>query len=155
MNNLKNEIENAFLGSFDEFNEKVHTLANDLSEEQFWTRVYGYGNSFGHLVLHITGNLNHFIGVHVAGTGYVRDRDREFNEAGKPPKAEVLKQLDDAVAMVKKTLAAQQLDDWSKPYEIGDKPDFVKSRFGLFLRCTTHFHHHLGQMIYLQKEFSK
>ena len=155
MNNLKSEMENAFSGSFDEFNEKVRGLADSLSEEQFWTRPYGYGNSFGHLVLHLTGNLNHFIGAQIAVTGYVRDREREFGEAGKPLKAEVLKQLDNAVAMVKETLAAQQLEDWSKPYEVGDKPDFVKSRFGLFLRCTTHFHHHLGQMIYLQKELTK
>ena len=30
-------------------------LAVELSEDEFWTRPYPYGNTFGHLVLHLTG----------------------------------------------------------------------------------------------------
>jgi hypothetical protein len=38
--------------------------------------------SAGHLPLHLTGNLNYYIGAQIAATGYVRDRDREFTESG-------------------------------------------------------------------------
>jgi hypothetical protein len=71
--------------------EKVRELAAPLSDEQFWRKPFPFGNSFGHLVLHLTGNLNYYIGAQIAGTGYVRDRDGEFAETKRPPKREVLR----------------------------------------------------------------
>ena len=56
----------------------VHELATPLSDEQFWVKPFPFGNSFGHLVLHLTGNLNYYIGAQIAGTGYVRDGPLEF-----------------------------------------------------------------------------
>src|SRR5882757_9059057 len=58
----------------------LHKWADPLSNEQFWRQPYPYGNSVGHLLLHLTGNLNYYIGARIAETGYVRDRDREFTE---------------------------------------------------------------------------
>jgi hypothetical protein len=57
--------------------------------------------------------------------------------------------------MVIATLEAQSAESWSKAYEAENLSDFVKDRFSVFLRCATHFHHHVGQMVYLEKEFSK
>ena len=34
-----------------------------VAEEQLWTKPFPFGNSIGHLVLHLTGNLNHYIGA--------------------------------------------------------------------------------------------
>jgi hypothetical protein len=51
-------------------------------------------------VLHLTGNLNYYIGAQIANTGYVRDRPREFNEPAPPSKEEALKRFDEAVMMV-------------------------------------------------------
>jgi hypothetical protein len=39
----------------------VSELAAPLSDEQFWAKPFPFGNSFGHLVLHLTGNLNYYI----------------------------------------------------------------------------------------------
>jgi len=39
--------------------------------QQFWQKPFAYGNSFGHLVLHLTGNLN-ITSSGDRGTGYVR-----------------------------------------------------------------------------------
>ena len=155
MNKLSSTIAGGFINSYRDFAARVHELSENLSEEQFWTKPYPYGNSFGHLTLHIIGNLNYFIGARIAGTGYVRDREREFTEGAPPPKEEVLRRLDEAVTMVSATLEAQADDDWSKEYEATAAADFIEDRFGIFLRCATHFHHHVGQMVYLQKEFSK
>jgi Protein of unknown function (DUF664) len=52
--------------------ERVDKAARSVSEEQFWKKPFPFGNSIGHLVLHLTGNLSHYIGALVAGTGYVR-----------------------------------------------------------------------------------
>jgi len=51
----------------------MHKWVDPLSNEQFWRKPYPYGNSVGHLVLHMTGNLNYYIGARVAGTGYLRE----------------------------------------------------------------------------------
>ncbi len=51
-----------------------------IPEDQLWTKPFAFGNSIGHLVLHLTGNLNHYVGALVAGTGYVRDREHEFTD---------------------------------------------------------------------------
>jgi len=42
-------------------------VVDPLSNEQFWPKPYPYGNSIGHLVLHLTGNLNYYIGARVGG----------------------------------------------------------------------------------------
>src|SRR6266704_530868 len=82
---------------------RVRELAAPLSEKQFWTKPFPYGNSFGHLVLHLTGNLNYYIGAQIAQTGYVRDRPREFAETSRPPKAETLKKFADTIEIVLRT----------------------------------------------------
>lgn len=154
MSDLSNTIANGFSASFQEFAKRVHTLAEPLSEEQFWRKPYSYGNSFGHLVLHLTGNLNYYIGAQIAGTGYVRDRDREFTDSLPPAKAEALQRFDEAIAMVVRTLAEQTAETWSQEYEaIGAA--MCPTRFSILLRCSAHLFHHIGQMIYLTKEFAK
>src|SRR5246500_4454374 len=95
---------------------RVRELAAPLSNSQFWQKPFPYGNSFGHLVLHLTGNLNYYIGAQVANTGYVRDREREFTESNPPAKEDALKQLDAVVAMVTETIRAQSSEDWQRAY---------------------------------------
>ncbi len=151
MAQLSTTIANAFIANFQDLAKQVHTLADTLSEDQFWVKPYSYGNSFGHLVLHLTGNLNYYIGTQIAQTGYVRARDREFNDSAQLSKSETLKRLDEAIALVTATLEKQTDESLSQQYEAELCPNFIKDRFGILLRCATHFHHHVGQMIYLQK----
>ncbi len=74
MNNLHATIASGLSERYSYLADRVRELAAPLSEEQFWQKPFPFGNSFGHLVLHLTGNLNYYIGAEVAGTGYVRDR---------------------------------------------------------------------------------
>ena len=133
---------------------RIHTLTDPLSAEQLWRRPYPYGNSIGHLLLHLTGNLSYYIGTQIAGTGYVRDRPREFADPSQPPKAQTLAQFDRAVDMVQATLAAQQAADWQAPYH-GVGSEDVQDRLSMFLRCVAHADHHAGQIIYLAKELAR
>lgn len=128
--------------------ETVRELARPLSESEFWSKPFPFGNSFGHLVLHLTGNLNYYIGNGISGTGYVRDRDREFTEKERPSKAEVMKGFDEAINLVLQTISQQRQDDWSKDYAAAREED-ARNRFNILLRCCTHLHHHVGQMTYL------
>lgn len=131
----------------------VRELAAPLSDEQFWAKPFTFGNSFGHLVLHLTGNLNYYIGAQIAGTGYVRDRPLEFSDATRPSKAEVLEKFDQTIEMVLGAISSQSAEDWSKEYtavgvDAGD-------RFAVVLLCVTHLHHHIGQMMYLGFELKR
>jgi hypothetical protein len=38
---------------------RVEKAASCVTEEPLWARPFPFGNSIGHLVLHLTGNLNH------------------------------------------------------------------------------------------------
>ena len=155
MNKLSNTIASGFIHSYRDFARRIHALSANLSEEQFWANPYPYGNSFGHLTLHIIGNLNYYIGAQIAHTGYLRDREREFTEQSLPPKEEVLRRLDEAMNVVVATLEKQTTETWANEYEAAGAGEFVQDRFSIFLRCATHFHHHIGQMVYIEKEFSK
>src|SRR5215467_14625131 len=86
---------------------RVRELAAPLTEKQLWTKPFLYGNSFGHLVLHLTGNLNYYIGAQIANTGYVRDREQEFTASNPPSKEDTLRQLDAAVRMAMETIRGQ------------------------------------------------
>ena len=132
---------------------RVRELAAPLTNDHFWQKPYPYGNSFGHLVLHLTGNLNYYIGAQIAQTGYVRDRPREFNDPNPPSKEEALHRFDDAVAMVVKTIQAQSTEDWSAAYTgTGAK---AANRFDMVAQCAAHIQHHIGQMIYLNYEWKR
>jgi DinB superfamily len=133
---------------------RVRELATPLSEDQFWLKPFPFGNSFGHLVLHLTGNLNYYVGAQIAGTGYVRDRDREFTETRHLRKEEVLQRFEETVAMVLRTVQAQSEKDWSLPYS-AERAGEVGSRFHMVLKCAAHLDHHVGQMIYLGFEWRR
>jgi len=49
------------------------------------------------------------------------------------------------------TIAKQSGDDWGAPF-FGELESEAKTRFNAFLRCAGHAYHHVGQMIYLQRE---
>ena len=148
---LNETVGAGFAARYEELGAQAHELAETLTEKQFWAKPFAFGNSFGHLVLHLTGNLNYYIGAAIAGTGYVRDREREFGEAARPAKKEVMRRFDEAVAVVTRTARAQAESDWAKTYTAMREED-ADNRFNIFLRCATHLHLHVGQMIYLAKD---
>src|SRR5664279_5260903 len=90
---------------------RVCVLAEPITDRQFWAKPFPFGNSFGHLILHLTGNLNYYIGAQIAGTGYVRNRPLEFSDATLLPKAVVLQKFDQTIEMVLATINSQTAED--------------------------------------------
>src|SRR4051794_29508135 len=72
---------------------RVERAVRSLPREKLWEKPFAFGNSVGHLVLHLTGNLNHYVGALIAGTGYVRERPREFTDPSAYPPEEVLRRF--------------------------------------------------------------
>jgi uncharacterized damage-inducible protein DinB len=139
------EVKAGLIGELEGQRDAVKTAAEPLSEADFWRKPIEPGNSFGHLVLHLTGNLNHFVGAQLGGTGYVREREREFSEANPPSKAEALAGLDAAVATFRRVvggLSAEAL--------LAAHPE---KRFGTVVQALTHlaahFALHRGQISYI------
>ena len=153
MTDLHSTLSSVLAGRYYANLARVRELSAPLSEKQFWAKPYPYGNTFGHLVLHLTGNLNYYIGAQIAHTGYVRDRQREFTEPNPPSKEDALKGLDAAVSMVMETVHAQSPEDWSKPYSAVNTN--CSNRLDIVLHCAAHMQHHIGQMIYLGYEWKR
>ncbi len=153
MADLRETIASSLSGRYSKLAGLVRELAASLGEQQFWTRPFPFGNSFGHLVLHLTGNLNYYIGAQIAGTGYVRDRPREFTETDHPSKETVLGRFYEAVQMVVRTIRSQAAEEWALPYS-GAGAD-AQDRLGMVLSCATHLHEHIGQMMYLVFELKR
>ena len=105
-----------FIRYYEEAAKKLMALVEPLSDEQLWTRPYPYGNSIGHLLLHLTGNLSYYIGTEIAGTGYVRNRPLEFSDSSRAPKDTVVKNFESAVRTVIATLEKQADGDWGRAY---------------------------------------
>lgn len=128
---------------------RAHELIEPLSTQELWIRPNSYGNSVGNLILHLTGNLNYYIGAQIAETGYVRRRDEEFTGSGKS-KEQLLAEFDAAIEMAVETIAKQSETDWAAPYSaVGTQ---MANRFSMVLTCAGHAKEHLGQIIYLQRE---
>ena len=151
---LADTVRESFASEYRARAAELHKWVDPLSDEQFWRNPYSYGNSVGHLVLHLTGNLSYYLGAQIAGSGYIRDRDREFTESRKPPKSEVLGKFDETMALVIGTIEKQSEADWSLRYS-AERDTTSNNRLEVFLRCASHLYHHLGQIIYLTRELQK
>jgi hypothetical protein len=153
MANLQSTLSSVLADRFASNAKRIHELAAPLTETQFWQKPFPFGNSFGHLVLHLTGNLNYYIGAQIAKTGYVRDRPREFSDPNPPAKDEALKHFDEAVTIVVRTIHAQSPEDWAADYS-GVGAD-AHNRLDMVIQCAAHMQHHIGQMIYLGYQWDK
>jgi uncharacterized damage-inducible protein DinB len=139
---------------YQEIREKLHERVAPLSTEQIWRKPYPYGNSIGHLVLHITGNLNHYIGARIASTGYIRNRPLEFADPSQPPKETILASFDRTIDLVVTTIRKQSAEELVMPYS-DPTEERSRTRFQLFTRMAAHAYHHVGQIIYLAQEVSR
>ena len=137
----------ALCGELEILRDAIKTLAEPLTEAQFWRKPIEPSNSFGHLVLHLTGNLSHFAGARLGKTGYVREREREFTEPNPPTKAEAMAGLDGAVATYRRVVEALPGEEY-----LAAHPDAMMGTVinGL-VRLVAHFALHRGQMSYIAR----
>jgi uncharacterized damage-inducible protein DinB len=125
---------------------RVDLAARSVTEDQFWSKPFPFGNSIGHLVLHLTGNLSHYIGALVGGAGSVRHREHEFSDTVRHPRDELLARFAKTIEMVASTLEEQDAASFMQP--VAEQPP-IETRLGLFLVCAAHLNNHIGQISYL------
>jgi len=143
--NLAAVIQNALVAEVEELRDAVRSLVAPLPERDLWAKPVTPGNSIGHLVLHVTGNLNHFVGAQLGKTGYVRDRQREFTETQPPDKAALLAGLDSAAATFRRVVEGLTPDQLAAPHSDARLGSVVKA----LMHSVTHLALHRGQMSYI------
>lgn len=132
------------------FDRDLRTLARQIEayadERDLWQVPPGIANSAGTLALHLTGNVQHYLGAVFGGTGYRRDRNREFADRN-VSRAELLREVEAARAAVRAAsdcAAEEQL--------AGDFREVVggmRVNAGEYLvHLISHFTYHLGQVDY-------
>ena len=115
-------------------------------EADLWKTGGAITNSAGNLTLHLMGNLRHFFGAVLGETGYIRDRDKEFLDAG-VSRDELLAGIDQAAVDVKSTLDKLTDEDLAKNYPIEVFGHPMTTEFFL-VHLATHLNYHLGQINY-------
>ena len=124
-------------------------LALFPDDASVWKTVPGITNSAGNLALHLSGNLQYFIGTLLGRTGYIRNRELEFGRTS-GSRAEIYAELDAAIAVVRAVLPA--VSDATLDQEFPEAVMGSKFRTGTFLvHLCSHAGFHLGQAGYLRR----
>ncbi|MBX9928816.1 MAG: DinB family protein [Gemmatimonadaceae bacterium] len=111
-----------------------------------WQLPAGAPNSAGTLALHLEGNLRHFIGAVLGGTGFVRDCEAEF-ALRDLPRAELAARLSTARGEVESTLRALAPERLNERYPLavgGMQPPTD----AFLIHLAAHLTYHLGQIDY-------
>lgn len=114
-----------------------------------WEAPGGMGNPPGNLVLHLCGNLRHFVGAQLGGSGYQRQRELEFSRRDVPApelSEEISRTREEVAAALAATDDAALERAWPAPMPWGPLPA------GLFLEhLCVHLAYHLGQLDALRR----
>ncbi len=128
------------------FGRELSLFPND---ELVWATLPGISNSAGTLALHVSGNLQHFVGGILGATGYVRDRDAEFSRRG-VSRDELAREISETIHVIENVLSGLSSKDLALEYP--EAVGGVRFPTGLFLlHLSTHIAHHLGQAGYLRR----
>lgn len=128
----------------------LRALAREIEaypdERDLWRLPPGLPNSAGTLALHLAGNLEHYLGARLAGTGYRRDRPAEFADRD-VPRAEILRRIEAARTAVR--AMAERVDASTLTADYPESVGGVRVVAGDFLvHLVAHFAYHLGQIDY-------
>ena len=140
------EVRRVLVRELEAFAREVEAFPDD---ETLWKTLPGVTNSAGNLALHACGNLKHFVGAVLGGTGYVRNRPEEFGaHAGR--RESVARELREAVAVVNAVLPKVPASALDEPFP--EPHDGTQLPCGRFLvHLVTHLCFHLGQASYLRR----
>jgi uncharacterized damage-inducible protein DinB len=146
VNQAAHDVALAIVRELEGFKRELALFPDDASA---WTTVPGVTNSAANLALHVSGNLQDFIGRVLGGTGYVRNREQEFGRRS-GARAEINAELDAAIRVVREVLPQLSQERFEAPF-----PETVMNlpfRTGTFLtHLCAHTAFHLGQAGYLRR----
>jgi len=129
-----------------ELNKLKDEISSYSNDNLLWKIDTDIKNSAGNLAIHIIGNLNHFIGAILGNSGYIRQREKEFNDKN-IPKEFIINQIDEVKIILEEVFSSLTKEDLDKKYplEVFGKP--MTTEYFL-LHLYGHLNYHLGQINY-------
>jgi hypothetical protein len=143
---LTDSIRTLIVRELEGFTREIALFPDD---ESLWRVAPGISNSAGTLALHVAGNLQHFVGAVLGGTGYVRDRQAEFSTRGWT-RQRVAHELQAAIAAIDTTLPGVGADVLAGLYPSAPNGLVVRTEMFL-LHLVAHAAFHLGQAGYIRR----
>lgn len=128
-------------------------IASYKNESTIWMIEESISNSAGNLCLHLIGNLNAYIGIGLAKTDYIRNRELEFSLKN-IPRTTLIKNIEETITVVENGLDGlndEQMKD-NFPIIIWEKETGMTYTL---IHLTTHLNYHLGQINYHRRLLDK
>jgi uncharacterized damage-inducible protein DinB len=119
-------------------------------DRSLWAERPGLPNAGGTLVLHIAGNLQHYLGAVLGGSDYRRDREAEFARRD-VSRDDLLAEIDAAAVAIDRGLATED-DDGGGNELARAYPEPIAGRTvatgDYLVHLAAHLAYHLGQLDY-------
>lgn len=143
-------LPNLFTRELRALRREVEAYPDDSSP---WQVIPGPPNTAGTLVLHLAGNLQHFIGAALGRTGYLRDREGEFARR-ELTRDRLLAEIDATVQVVDTTLARLSPEQLEAHYPVPVNGRIQRTG-DFLLHLLSHLSYHLGQIDYHRRTVTK
>jgi uncharacterized damage-inducible protein DinB len=127
---------------------KIERCLEVLSDEDVWWRANDTSNSIGNLLLHLEGSTRAWIMGVAGGSPSRRDRQQEFDERQRIPRAELMSRLRHTLAEADRVLAHLDVDVLLERRQARDEEVTVLMAV---YHAVEHFSMHTGQIIMLSK----
>ena len=127
---------------------KIERCLEVLSDEDVWWRANEGSNSIGNLLLHLEGSTRAWIIGVAGGSHHPRDRQQEFDERERIPRAELMSRLRQMLAEADEVLARLDVEVLLERRQArGEEVTVLLAVY----HAVEHFSMHTGQIIMLSK----
>jgi uncharacterized damage-inducible protein DinB len=132
-----------------ELDRVAEEIAAYRDERNLWVTQGAQRNAPGTLALHLAGNIQHYVGAGLGATGYVRDRNAEFNDRD-VPREQLLERLRTARDTAVRVLSALDEETFASGRFAVDLPDAYADMTvrAYMIHLTWHLGWHQGQIYY-------
>ena len=127
---------------------QLRECVSSLSAEQLWWRPNDASNSIGNLLMHLNGNVDHWIVSGFEGRDSGRDRPREFSTRDGQTADELLARLGATVAAADAVLSRLTADQLAATFTFFGE---TVSGAEVIFHVVSHFTLHYGQIVYAVK----
>jgi uncharacterized damage-inducible protein DinB len=134
-----------------DFPAQINVCLEALDDEQLWWRQNEQSNSVANLVIHLTGSNRYFFEHVIGGRPDERNRDAEFAARGGRSKTFLQQLWAESVASTSRALEGL---DPSRLMEQTDRSGKPTTFAQILLHVSHHNAVHLGQIVYVAKQFN-
>lgn len=135
--------------SIEENTRRIEKCLGEIEEAHIWKYPNNTSNSFGNILLHLSGNIRQYI---ISALGEIidnRERDKEFSTREGFTKSELFNKLITTVQEATGIIRQMDEDSLIKIYPV---QGFNLSGIGIIIHVTEHYSYHTGQVAFWAKQ---